>query len=125
LHERVTVRTRDGWRAEGVSHLRHSRDGEEVIPVLAIRQDDGSTAWCEPDSIESVEVHAAINAADAHEALTAALDRPLSLSPEGVELSVVVGDHERVRVRIALERHTCLPAREAETRPLESERDIY
>jgi hypothetical protein len=80
-----------------------------AVQVFAVEQDDGHIAWCDPASVESVEAHDRTDSTAVLKALSDALARPLLIPRDGLNFAVVVGDHEKVHVKVTLEQVSCQP----------------
>ena len=109
MHERVTVTTTDGWVAEGTSSVGLAGTVEVTGPVLVVRRDDGMASWCEPEDVASARPTLPADALAVIQSVASALSDPSSVPRPGVQLALVVGDHERVVIRVSHEHVECQP----------------
>ena len=117
LQQRIRVHRADGWSAEGVGFVAVSNQTGAPVEVFAVRQDDGRVAWCEPDAIAAVEIPVGLDRSAALRAVADAFQRPLLIPSDGLQLGVVVGDHEQVKINITLEQASCQPGAGAGSPP--------
>lgn len=109
LQDRVAVLTHHGWRAEGIGLVTQVNEDGEAMDVVGVQQDDGRVAWCTAEEVETVEVVGGIDGPDALTSIADALSSRVPIPPDGLTYFVVVGEHERVRIQVDLERAACLP----------------
>lgn len=109
-HDRIAVTAVDGYHVEGrpAGMLWYrSEDGRAPAPGLCIDIDDGSEIDLPVADIETVTPLETTDRGAATRMVAQALANPSEIPEEGLEVEVIVGEHEVVEVRVARRHVPC------------------
>lgn len=109
-HDRIAVTAADGSRVEGrpAGMLWYtSEEGHAEAPGLCIDLDDGSEIDVPVAEIETVAPLETTDRGAATWMVAEALVQPSEIPEEGLEVEVIVGEHEVVEVSVKRRRMSC------------------